>query len=136
MLLLSVSVFRHIYPHAHHVVFPSSQETLRQHAKFKEVLEAAGAEVYDVREVLTKDVDKYVEARIALEDLAAQSLTYKLDDTCDPRLLNKEDKYFLGNAYKAKVLEAMSADQLVDIILTCPTVHISPSYRDTVCVFM
>jgi hypothetical protein len=48
--------------------------------------------VYDVREVLTKDVDKYVDARIALEDLAAQSLTYKLDDACDPRLLNKEDK--------------------------------------------
>lgn len=42
-------------------------------------------------------------------------------------------QYFLGNAYKAKVLEAMSADQLVDIILTNPTVHISPSYRDTVC---
>lgn len=110
---------------------------------------------------MTKDVDKYVDARIELEDLAAQSLTYKLDDSCDPRLLDKEDKvwlrmgiyaavgignshfmdmaddtglqYFLGNAYKAKVLEAMSADQLVDIILTNPTVHISPSYRDTVC---
>lgn len=45
-----------------------------------------------MREVLTKDVDKYVNARIALEDLAAQSLTYKLDDACDPRLLDKEDK--------------------------------------------
>ncbi|KNC85787.1 hypothetical protein SARC_02050 [Sphaeroforma arctica JP610] len=106
-------------------------DTIRQHEKFKELLRENGATVLDVKQVLSEDTNKFVNARLDLENLAASMMTYQLDPTCDDRLLNKDDRYYLGNAYKAKVLSAMSASQLVDVILTRPTVTLTPSLRDT-----
>eukprot|EP01134_Creolimax_fragrantissima_P003711 CFRG3711T1 len=106
-------------------------DTIEQHEAFKELLRDNGATVLDVKEILAEDTHKYVNARLDLENLAAEMLTYALDPSCDERLINKEDRYYVGNAYKAKVLSAMSASQLVDIILTRPTVTITPSLRDT-----
>ena len=37
----------------------------------------------------------------------------------------------MTNEYKLEVLEHMSIAQLIDTIMINPTVHISPSYRDT-----
>ena len=37
----------------------------------------------------------------------------------------------MSKEYKKEVLEHMSIHQLIDTILINPTVHISPSYRDT-----
>ena len=37
----------------------------------------------------------------------------------------------MSEEYKKEVLEHMSIHQLIDTILINPTVHISPSYRDT-----
>eukprot|EP00123_Amoebidium_parasiticum_P010375 comp20064_c0_seq1/m.24674 comp20064_c0_seq1/g.24674 ORF comp20064_c0_seq1/g.24674 comp20064_c0_seq1/m.24674 type:complete len:447 (-) comp20064_c0_seq1:212-1552(-) len=105
--------------------------TMQQHQAFKKILADSGAHVVDVRDVLKMGVDKYLDDRIALEDFAASCLQYTMEEGCDERLLRPEDKFFVGNAYKAKVLEAMSADQLIDIIMTNPKVSIRPSYRDT-----
>ena len=46
-------------------------------------------------------------------------------------LLGLQDKYYLSDEYKLEVLEHMSIPQLIESIMTNPTVHISPSYRDT-----
>lgn len=40
-------------------------------------------------------------------------------------------RYYLSDAYKRKVIEAMSVSQLIDTLLINPTVHLAPSYRDT-----
>lgn len=42
------------------------------------------------------------------------------------------DKYFVGDDYKRKVLEVMSPEQLIDVVLCHPTVEMRPSFRDTV----
>lgn len=45
--------------------------------------------------------------------------------------LAEEDKFYLSDDYKRNVLEHMSTSQLLDMLLIHPTVHVSPSYRDT-----
>ena len=42
-----------------------------------------------------------------------------------------EDKWFVGEQYKRQVLEEMSPEQLIDVILCRPTVEMRPSFRDT-----
>ena len=42
-----------------------------------------------------------------------------------------QDRHYVSEEYKKEVLEHMSIHQLIDTILINPTVHISPSYRDT-----
>jgi arginine deiminase len=103
----------------------------RQHAAFRSALRAHGVRCLTVREVLLFDTDASVRARCELEDLAASRLTYELDTRCEARLLSAADRFFVGEEYKRSVLEAMSAEQLVDVVLCGPTVHVEPSLRDT-----
>ena len=42
-----------------------------------------------------------------------------------------QDRGYLGDDYKRAVLEHMSIEQLTDTLMINPTVHLSPSYRDT-----
>ena len=42
-----------------------------------------------------------------------------------------QDRHYVSEEYKKEVLEHMSIHQLIDTILINPTVHVSPSYRDT-----
>ena len=78
-----------------------------------------------------KDTNSDVKARIELENLAASKLKYILAEGGEQLKLSTEDEYYLGDKYKMLVIEGMSSSQLVDIIMTNPTVHISPSPRDT-----
>lgn len=50
---------------------------------------------------------------------------------CNWEFLCLQDRYYLSDEYKLEVLEHMSIPQLIESIMTNPTVHISPSYRDT-----
>jgi N-dimethylarginine dimethylaminohydrolase len=54
-----------------------------------------------------------------------------LEGACEERLESPSDAFFVGEEYKRSVLEAMSAEQLADVSLCGPTVHVMPSYRDT-----
>ena len=47
------------------------------------------------------------------------------------RCAGVQDRHYVSEEYKKEVLEHMSIHQLIDTILINPTVHISPSYRDT-----
>ena len=62
---------------------------------------------------------------------AAQALTYRLAEGTTLEDLDAQDRYYLSDEYKRKVLEHMSVPQLIDTILINPTVNIEPSYRDT-----
>ena len=46
-------------------------------------------------------------------------------------LVSLQDRVYLADDYKRQVLEHMSIPQLIETIMINPTVHISPSYRDT-----
>jgi len=101
-----------------------------QHAAFRAALRRHGVRCLTVKEVLLHGTDS-VRARCELEDLAAGRLLYELDAACDERLLAERDRFFVGDAYKRSVLEAMSPEQLCDVVLTCPKVTVLPSFRDT-----
>ena len=59
------------------------------------------------------------------------ALTYSLDEGVEASELREEDQQYLSDDYKRDVLQHMSIMQLIDTIMINPTVHISPSYRDT-----
>lgn len=125
------------------------------HAAFIEMLGRKGANVRDVRDILTERVNWSVGDRIALENLAFTCLTYVFndpqtsdDETCasfasakNPHSPHPKDpaettnhhaaEYYVSDQYKRMVIEEMGQQQLVDIIFTNPTVTVSPSTRDT-----
>lgn len=124
------------------------------HAAFVSMLTRKGAQVRDVRDILTERVDWSVGDRIALENLAFTCLTYafhnpdgsdKENCTCFPsakdskfppvkdptKTTNDAEEYYVSDQYKRQVIEEMGQQQLVDIIFTNPTVTVSPSPRDT-----
>lgn len=70
-------------------------------------------------------------ARVELEEMAMTALTYSLDEGVELSELREEDQQYLSDDYKRDVLQHMSILQLIDSIMINPTVHISPSYRDT-----
>lgn len=70
-------------------------------------------------------------ARVELEEMAMTALTYSLDEGVDLSELREQDQQYLSDEYKRDVLQHMSILQLIDSIMINPTVHISPSYRDT-----
>ena len=52
-------------------------------------------------------------------------------DASEPALCAVQDRVYLSDDYKRTVLEHMSIEQLIDTLMINPTVHLSPSYRDT-----
>ncbi|KAA8500005.1 Arginine deiminase [Porphyridium purpureum] len=99
-------------------------------AGFRAVLEQSGVKVYDVREVLRWNT--CVGHRVDLEEMAARCLTYELDRTSSYGMATDEKVlHYVGEEYKRHVIEEMSDGQLVNIIMTNPTVTLRESYRDT-----
>eukprot|EP00188_Purpureofilum_apyrenoidigerum_P001276 Plantae.Rhodophyta-Purpureofilum_apyrenoidigerum.ctg16859.p1 GENE.Plantae.Rhodophyta-Purpureofilum_apyrenoidigerum.ctg16859~~Plantae.Rhodophyta-Purpureofilum_apyrenoidigerum.ctg16859.p1 ORF type:complete len:437 (-),score=92.87 Plantae.Rhodophyta-Purpureofilum_apyrenoidigerum.ctg16859:255-1502(-) len=108
----------------------NTEQAKQQHANFREKMESHGIKVFDVWELLMMDAEDNVNARVQLEDFALRSLAYYFDESSTSDA-SKEDLYYVGDAYKRKTIEEMSSEQLVDIILTRPTVKLMKSYRDT-----
>jgi arginine deiminase len=104
------------------------------HAAFVALLKRKGVETHDVREILGKDADWSVGDRCKLEILAAKSLTYAMDSVPVatngiPRIVNAS--HYVSDPYKRSVLCEMDVSQLVDIVMTNPTVTITDTGRDT-----
>ena len=89
------------------------------------------AQVLTVRDILSYGVANHMGARVELEEMAMTALTYSMDEGVDVTELREEDQQYLSDKYKMEVLQHMSIMQLIDTIMINPTVHISPSYRDT-----
>lgn len=62
-----------------------------------------------------------------------QNLTYKLDNTDgDQRsLLSDHDRYLISDEYKEKIISEMSIEQIIDIILTNPTISLRKADLNT-----
>lgn len=133
------------------------EHALSDHAEFVTRLRRTGADVRDVRSILTDRVDWCVGDRIALENLAFNCLKYEYLDTGDlgtetlnPPLVHTQngqnghngqngekngteepDEYYVSDVYKRAVIEAMGVEQLVDVVFTNPTISVTRSLRDT-----
>ncbi|GFR49721.1 hypothetical protein Agub_g11877 [Astrephomene gubernaculifera] len=103
----------------------------QQHAEFRKVLREHGVRVLTVREILAHHVDTNMSARVDLEELAFQALTYVMAPGSDAMSLAESDRHYLSDAYKREVISHMSTTQLIDTVLINPTVSLQPSYRDT-----
>ena len=101
------------------------------HAEFRRIMRNNKVRVLTVREILAYGTEEHVGARSELEDFAMQALTYKLAEGANLEDIEPDDRHYLSDEYKRKVLEHMSVPQLIDTILTNPTVNLAPSYRDT-----
>jgi len=117
--------------------FVNIEKSISEHANFRETLRKRGVKVLTVREILRHGLDRNLRCRIDLEDLAMGFLTYQADSVQGESTptsrdkLNKDLKEHISDSYKRLVLENMSPDQLIDVILTKPTVTVKPSFRDT-----
>ncbi|CAG9464079.1 unnamed protein product [Pedinophyceae sp. YPF-701] len=108
------------------------EEAKAQHENFRNTMRRFGVKVLTVREILRYAADSNIRARVELEEFALNSLTYRLAEGFDPSAVCKENFMpYLSEEYKRTVLEEMSTDQLLDVIMTHPTVTIKPSGRDT-----
>ncbi|GIL80090.1 hypothetical protein Vretimale_12910 [Volvox reticuliferus] len=103
----------------------------QQHAEFRKVLREHGVRVLTVREILAHNVDTNMSARVDLEELAFEALKYVMAQGHDLVSLAEEDRHYLSDVYKREVISAMSTTQLIDTVMTNPTVSLLPSYRDT-----
>jgi arginine deiminase len=101
------------------------------HASFVATLRRRGVETHDVREILGRDADWNVGERVSLEELAATRLTYQLVGGQGD--VDDMTKHYVSDAYKKSVLAEMDVNQLVDIVLTNPTVTVSSTQLDTGC---
>ncbi|GJQ10253.1 hypothetical protein GpartN1_g2044.t1 [Galdieria partita] len=107
------------------------KQAIDQHQAFRALLTRQGIKTLEVSEVLAHDTETSVNARMDLEELAAQSLIYRAEPECLERFKELGGEYYISEEYKRLVLEAMSSDQLTDIVKTFPTVTITHSTRDT-----
>jgi hypothetical protein len=91
-----------------------------------EILEKNDVRAVRIRDVLKANCEENLKERLKLEKLAMQCLTYALDTkgTSDISHLSERDKYLLGDIYKEKIISEVNIDQLVDIILTNPTIFL------------
>ncbi|KYR01130.1 putative arginine deiminase [Tieghemostelium lacteum] len=106
----------------------------KEHAKFRHLLESEGCIVYTVREILTgTKINKMndITHRVHIEDFAFNSVSYVLDENQSEDELGQTDKMLLSDEYKRQCLDSMSNEQLVDVILTRPTIKLRKSERDT-----
>lgn len=104
---------------------------MKEHVGFKHFLEETGCTVFTVREILLKDCDKDVVQRVKLEDLAFDSIKYLLDPAQDESELSEQDKVLLSDQYKSDCLAKMDNQQLVDVILTNPTIYLRKALKNT-----
>lgn len=117
--------------------FVNLEASVSEHATFRDTLRKRGIKVLTVREILRHGLDNNLRCRLDLEDLAMGFLTYQGDAGPGDKTptsrgkLEENLKEHVSDSYKRLVLENMSADQLIDVILTKPTVTVKPSYRDT-----
>ena len=91
----------------------------KQHASFRHILRSYGVKgergevmglmkweacaVLTVRGILAYGADKFINARIQLEDLAMNALTYVLNPAFKIEDLSEKDRYAISDVYKRKV---------------------------------
>ncbi|KAL0217995.1 hypothetical protein RCL1_008843 [Eukaryota sp. TZLM3-RCL] len=101
----------------------------QQHRNFVKILTDNGCTVYTVRQVLAMGCENDLKSRVQLEDFAFSSLTYEFSE--DTQQLSESEKRLLSAEYKREILSEMDVDNLVELIITQPTVRLSKSSINT-----
>ncbi|GIQ82721.1 amidinotransferase, partial [Kipferlia bialata] len=101
----------------------------KEHDGYVAALKRRGIEVGEVTQLLAKDSEPGQCGRAELEQLAFDSMCYRVSESSAQ--LKEEQEYYVSDEYKAKVISAMSADQLIDLILTRPTVTLTRADANT-----
>ncbi|EFA74788.1 putative arginine deiminase [Heterostelium album PN500] len=101
-----------------------------EHRKFRKLLEDEGCTVKTVREILTSETGD-IAKRVRLEEFAFKCIKYELDTNQKKEELGAKDQLLLSDDYKRKCIDSMSVEQLVEVILTRPTIKLRKSERDT-----
>eukprot|EP00128_Syssomonas_multiformis_P005459 Colp12_sorted_trinity150504_noHs@29547 len=90
-------------------------------------LEKIGITVHSVKDLLAHGSNDNMRNRLQLEELACESLVYRLDERSDSTLVTPFESNLLSEEYKRKTVESMSTEQLIDIILTKPIITLVKS---------
>eukprot|EP01133_Synstelium_polycarpum_P015287 gene15287-18100_t len=101
-----------------------------EHRKFRQLLESEGCVVKTVREILTSEKGD-IAKRVRLEEFAFKCIKYELDPAQRCEELGTSDQLLLSDDYKRECIDSMSVEQLVEVILTRPTIKLRKSERDT-----
>ncbi|GAM26969.1 hypothetical protein SAMD00019534_101440 [Acytostelium subglobosum LB1] len=101
-----------------------------EHKKFRQLLENEGCTVRTVREILTSETGD-IAKRVKLEEFAFKCIQYELDPKQKREELGAQDQLLLSDDYKRRCIDSMSVEQLVEVILTRPTIKLRKSERDT-----
>jgi len=102
-----------------------------EHRNVVKMFQQSGVKVVTVREILKAECHTDMKERLKLEKFAIKCLKYQLQTESDVSLLSSQDKFLLSDEYKEKILAEMNVDQLVDIILTNPTISLRKSDINT-----
>jgi len=102
-----------------------------EHRHVVNLLQKNGVKVVTVRQLLKAECDTDMKQRLSVEEFAMKCLTYKLHEGSDASLLDLDDKFLLSDQYKEKIVSEMNVEQLVDIILTNPTIILRKSDINT-----
>lgn len=93
-----------LHPRASLFERPINMESAQEaHERFRTVLRDHGIKVLTVREVLAHRVDVHVGARLDLEKMAAEALTYTMEPGYTEDDLRDEDRKYVTDEYKDEV---------------------------------
>ncbi len=106
------------------------EDAQQQHRNFREVLKKHGCEVYTVREILAMNFDDDLVAKVELQDFAMKRLKYRVDPL-SIKTMSENDMYYLSDAYKRSVIEKMAVGQLIEVIMSSPTITLRKADRNT-----
>lgn len=113
----------------------SIEKSRRDHDEFVRVLQSHGITVHRVRDVLAMNANTNLKDRMELEACAQEMLEYVYhpqgNDTNttgeENNNLSDQEKFLLSPEYKQICFSAFSTNDLVDIILMRPAVHLERS---------
>ncbi|KAK2964266.1 arginine deiminase [Blattamonas nauphoetae] len=95
-----------------------------QHRFFRETIrQKSGSLVFTVRQILEMGTDDLHE-RYNLEQLALTSIVYRLSDEVPIDSVSAEERRTLTDEYKKDAIKKMTITQLIDVIMSRPTVII------------
>lgn len=91
--------------------------------RFANILNELGIKMYTVRDILKLNKE-------GLLNLAMAALTYECENEDDGKD-NPDFLFYISDEYKRKVLESLTLDQVVDVVLTRPTYKLKYVPRNT-----
>lgn len=120
--------------HPNGSLFEDSIDIKKAQAEHRTLIDSfkrEGIQVVRVVDIIKKECVTNVAERLKIEQLAMKCMKYQLEASQDRNLLDEKDKYLLSDEYKEKVISEMNVDQVVNVILSNPTVELKKADMNT-----